>query len=118
MIEQMKLRQTFVTSEIQDGDVICFQAEISDKESVFQLIHESTLHAHLVQLNRQQEFEAHQLYSQVPQFYDFLQNRVLVSFKPKFEEVSELNPEFELILSKKNTYDVVSISESRMIYGI
>lgn len=32
MIEQMKLRQTFVTSEIQDGDVICFQAEISDKE--------------------------------------------------------------------------------------
>lgn len=34
MIEQMKLRQTFVTSEIQDGDVICFQAEISDKESV------------------------------------------------------------------------------------
>lgn len=57
---------------------------------------------------RQQDFEAHQLYSQVPQFYDFLQNRVLVSFKPKFEEVTETNPEFELILSKKNTYDVVS----------
>jgi len=57
--------------------------------------------------NRQQDFEAHQLYSQVPQFYDFLQNRVLVSFKPKFEEISDLNPEFELILSKKNTYDVV-----------
>ncbi|KAG7531294.1 hypothetical protein FFLO_04472 [Filobasidium floriforme] len=88
MIEQMKLRQTFVTSEIQDGDVICFQAEISDKE--------------------QQDFEAHQLYSQVPQFYDFLQNRVLVSFKPKFEEVTETNPEFELILSKKNTYDVMA----------
>lgn len=34
MIEQMKLRQTFVTSEIQDGDVICFQAEISEKEYV------------------------------------------------------------------------------------
>lgn len=32
MIELMKPRQTFVTSEIQDGDVICFQVEMPDKE--------------------------------------------------------------------------------------
>jgi ubiquitin carboxyl-terminal hydrolase 7 len=32
MIELMKLKQTFVTSEIQDGDIICFQVEISEKE--------------------------------------------------------------------------------------
>jgi ubiquitin carboxyl-terminal hydrolase 7 len=63
--------------------------------------------AHLVD-HRQQDYEAQQLYPQVPQFYDFLQNRVLVNFKPKFEEVTTTNPEFELMLSKKMTYDVVS----------
>ena len=32
MIELMKPKTTFAQSEIQDGDVICFQVEISDKE--------------------------------------------------------------------------------------
>ena len=32
MIEQMKPKATFQQSEIQDGDVICFQSEMSDKE--------------------------------------------------------------------------------------
>ena len=32
MIELMKPKMTFAQSEIQDGDVICFQVEISDKE--------------------------------------------------------------------------------------
>ena len=32
MIEQMKLKATFGQSEIQDGDVICFQMEISERE--------------------------------------------------------------------------------------
>lgn len=88
MIELMKPRQNFVQSEIQDGDVICFQVEMTEKEV--------------------QDYEAQQLYAQVPQFYDFLQNRVLVNFKPKFEEPSELNPEFDLMLSKKMTYDVMA----------
>jgi ubiquitin carboxyl-terminal hydrolase 7 len=54
--------------------------------------------------------EQQQLYASVPQFYDFLQNRVLVSFRPKFEEPSATNPEFELMLSKKMTYELVSES--------
>lgn len=60
--------------------------------------------------NRQQDIEAQQLYAQVPAFYDFLQNRVLVTFKPKPETqtAADGSPEFELMLSKKMTYDLVS----------
>ena len=32
MIELMKPKLTFTQSEIQDGDIICFQVEISEKE--------------------------------------------------------------------------------------
>ena len=42
------------------------------------------------------------------QFYDFLQNRVMLIFRPKFEEPDHDHPEFSLILSKKQNYDVVS----------
>jgi ubiquitin carboxyl-terminal hydrolase 7 len=53
-----------------------------------------------------QDLEAQSLYSSTPQFYDFLQNRVLVQFRPKYDD--PLNPpDFELMLSKKMTYDVV-----------
>ena len=34
MIEVMKPKMTFAQSEIQDGDIICFQAELSEKECV------------------------------------------------------------------------------------
>jgi ubiquitin carboxyl-terminal hydrolase 7 len=34
MIELMKHKLTFAQSEIQDGDLICFQVDISDKECV------------------------------------------------------------------------------------
>lgn len=32
MIELMKLKATFLQSEIQDGDILCFQAEASEAE--------------------------------------------------------------------------------------
>jgi ubiquitin carboxyl-terminal hydrolase 7 len=32
MIELMKMKATFAQSEIQDGDVICFQVELPEKE--------------------------------------------------------------------------------------
>ena len=34
MIELMKAKLTFSQSEIQDGDVICFQVDLSEKEFV------------------------------------------------------------------------------------
>ncbi|KAI3493363.1 hypothetical protein L1887_41917 [Cichorium endivia] len=87
MIEQMKPKATFAQSEIQDGDVICFQIELSEKD------------AH--------DYESQSLYSNPIQFYDFLQNQIKVLFKPRFEDV-EYKAEFELTLSKKMTYDMMA----------
>lgn len=39
-------------------------------------------------------------------YYDFLQNRVMIIFRPK---VDEGDPEFNLVLSKKHNYDTVSL---------
>lgn len=88
MIEQMKLKATFQQSEIQDGDVICFQTEISEKE------------AH--------DYEAQSLYSNPIQFYDFLQNQIKVLFKPRFDDV-DYKGEYEVTLSKKMTYDMMAL---------
>ncbi|PWN43435.1 putative ubiquitin-specific processing protease 21 [Ceraceosorus guamensis] len=87
MIEQMKPKATFQQSEIQDGDIICFQSEMSEKD------------AH--------DIEAQSLYSNPIQFYDFLQNQIKVLFKPKAED-AEYRGEFELTLSKKMTYDMMA----------
>lgn len=86
MIELMKPKYTFTLSEIQDGDIICFQVDISDKE-----IH---------------DLETQGLYSNPAQFYDFLQNRVMVLFRPKFDDSDD--PEFSLVLSKKQNYDAMA----------
>ena len=58
---------------------------------------------------RVHDLESQGLYSNPGQYYDFLQNRVLIIFKPKFEEPDQDNPEFKLILSKKQNYDMVSV---------
>jgi len=52
------------------------------------------------------------LYSNPVQFYDFLQNRVMIILRPKFEEPDHDHPEFNLVLSKKQNYDTVSSSVS------
>ncbi|KAH8116990.1 cysteine proteinase [Phellopilus nigrolimitatus] len=85
MIELMKPKMTFAQSEIQDGDVICFQVEISEKET--------------------HDLESQGLYANPLHFYDFLQNRVMILFRAKFDEPDEHNPEFDLVLSKKMNYD-------------
>jgi len=83
----MKTKLTFSQSDIQDGDVICFQVKLSDKE-----IH---------------DLEIEGLYSNPVQFYDFLQNRVMIVFRPKSDSDPEA-PEFNLILSKKQTYNTMA----------
>ena len=32
MIENMKMKQTYFQNEIQDGDVVCYQVEMTEKE--------------------------------------------------------------------------------------
>ncbi|TEB31291.1 ubiquitin carboxyl-terminal hydrolase 5 [Coprinellus micaceus] len=88
MIELMKSKQSFAQSEIQDGDIICFQVDLPEKE-----IH---------------DLEMQGLYSNPVQFYDFLQNRVMIFFRPKHEEPNPENPEFSLVLSKKQNYDIMA----------
>ncbi|PYH96113.1 ubiquitin C-terminal hydrolase [Aspergillus ellipticus CBS 707.79] len=82
MIDIMKPKQTFQQSEIQDGDIIAFQKTL--KES---------------------ELPASALYTDARQYYDYLLNRISVTFAPlKAEEGDEL----ALTLSRKMTYDQFS----------
>jgi ubiquitin carboxyl-terminal hydrolase 7 len=55
------------------------------------------------------------LYSNPVQFYDFLQNRVLILFKPKVDDADL--PEFELMLSKKMNYDIVRHSTRSWLFS-
>ncbi|KAF9649101.1 cysteine proteinase [Thelephora ganbajun] len=57
MIEPVRPKYTFGMSEIQDGDIICFQLETSGKEV--------------------RDLKSRGLYSNPPQFYEFLRNRVM-----------------------------------------
>lgn len=77
MIEAMKPKQTFQQSEIQDGDIICFQQNITDLDPSI-------------------------TYTDARQYYDFLLNRTSVQFHPRPGHDGEV---FTLTLSKKMTYD-------------
>ncbi|OZJ04728.1 hypothetical protein BZG36_01825 [Bifiguratus adelaidae] len=85
MIDQMKPNMTFHQSEIQDGDIICFQKAASPSEA--------------------EKLPSDQSYATAPEYYDYLQNRIFVTFKPKFDKAAE---EFELVLSRKDNYDAVA----------
>lgn len=87
MIEEMKLKSTFQQSEIQDGDIICFQKALTEKEI--------------------QEHTTSGRYSDIPHFYESLTLRIVVSFKPKLKD-RDPKPEFDLVLNKKWTYDQVA----------
>ncbi|KAJ7046714.1 hypothetical protein C8F04DRAFT_1307881 [Mycena alexandri] len=88
MIELMKPKLSFAQSEIQDGDVICFQVDLTEKES--------------------HDLDSQGLHSNPIHHYDFLQNRVLIVFRPKLVEIDADHPEFDLTLSKKQNYDIMS----------
>ncbi|KAH6918657.1 ubiquitin carboxyl-terminal hydrolase 5 [Coprinopsis sp. MPI-PUGE-AT-0042] len=87
MIELMKPKLSFSQSEIQDGDIICFQVDLPEQE-----VH---------------DLDTQGLYSNPAQFYDFLQNRVMLIFRPKHEDAAD-SPEFHIILSKKHNYDMMA----------
>ncbi|RIA93959.1 ubiquitin carboxyl-terminal hydrolase 5 [Glomus cerebriforme] len=83
MIEEMKLKSTFQQSEIQDGDIICFQRALTDKET--------------------QEHTTAGRICFIPQFYESLALRIVVSFKPKLKD-REPKPEFELVAGAVATH--------------
>lgn len=105
-IEPMKAKQTLIASEIQDGDIICFQRHLSENEQ-----------AAIKQTNPTASLTA-------PQFYDFLVNRIYVTFTPKFMPMSyyqareEGAETFRIPLSKKDSYDVLSIKVAEHLSSI
>ncbi|OAQ27058.1 hypothetical protein K457DRAFT_1805530 [Linnemannia elongata AG-77] len=87
MIEPMKVKLTFHQCEIQGGDIIVFQKELTQKET--------------------EELEQRKLRATVPQYFDYIHNRLMVEFKPKTDNDAHL-PTFLVELSKKNTYDEIA----------
>ncbi|RIB10406.1 ICP0-binding domain of ubiquitin-specific protease 7-domain-containing protein [Gigaspora rosea] len=78
-IERMNPKWTFQQSEIQNGDIICFQKDLTEEK---------------------QEFTA-------AAFYESLSMRIVVLFKQRYKD-QEQKPEFKLVLNKKYTYDDVA----------
>ena len=101
MIALMKPKLTFGQNEIQDGDVICFQVDLPEKEWVHSWVSSCPSDS-----RRIHDLEAQGLYTNPVQYYDVLQNRVMIIFRPKFEN-PDPDAEFTLILSKKQNYETV-----------
>ncbi|KAK4542315.1 hypothetical protein LTR36_006968 [Oleoguttula mirabilis] len=95
-IERMKPKNTLIASEIQDGDIICFQRHLSDAET-----------AAVKQTNPTACLDA-------VLYYDFLVNRMFVTFTPKlipfqnFQVRNEGDEKFMVALSKKDGYDALA----------
>lgn len=87
MIEPMKMKSTFHQCEIQGGDIIVFQKELTPKEAT--------------------ELALQNVKTTIPQYYDYIFNRIVVDFKPKNSEDPSLQT-YSIELSKKSTYDQVA----------
>ena len=87
MIEPMKPKSTLHQAEIQDGDIVCFQKVLSEKQALS-----------IAQAGG---------YTDSREFYDYLLNRKTVSFSPKLptESDSEI---FKIDLSRKMSYEQFS----------
>ncbi|CAG8691490.1 40065_t:CDS:2, partial [Gigaspora margarita] len=84
LIEEMKLSLTFQQSEIQNGDIICFQ---------------KVLTAEKIQKHTAAGYILH-----IPKFYQSLYIRVVVLFKPIHKDQKQKS-QFALVLNREYTYD-------------
>ncbi|KAG0269930.1 hypothetical protein DFQ27_001479 [Actinomortierella ambigua] len=87
MIEPMKMKTTFHQCEIQGGDIIVFQKELTPKE----LTDLNALHGRAM----------------IPQYFEYIFNRITVEFKPKNSEDPSAET-YTVELSKKSNYDQVA----------
>ncbi|KAF7729663.1 hypothetical protein EC973_004036 [Apophysomyces ossiformis] len=81
MIEFMTPKQTFSVAEIQNGDIICFQVAVDEKEA-----------KKMVEQGR---------HATVRAYFGAIQNRVIILFKPK---VDKRGQEVKLQLNRRSTY--------------
>ena len=102
-IEPLKPKQSLAASEIQDGDIICFQRHLTDNEQA--AIKQTKPTACL----------------SAPHFYDYLINRIYVTFTPRFMpmpnyQAREQDAEtFQIALSKKDPYDVMALKAAEYL---
>ncbi|CAB4397754.1 unnamed protein product [Rhizophagus irregularis] len=87
MIEEKKPKSTFQQSEIQDGDIICFQKTLTEKEIQK---HKTAGHCW-----------------DIPHFYELLTLRIVVSFKPKFDYFCTVKVVTAEIFKKHKGFDLV-----------
>ncbi|KJY02284.1 ubiquitin carboxyl-terminal hydrolase like protein [Zymoseptoria brevis] len=105
-IEPIKAKNTLLSSEIQDGDIICFQRHLTEEDATA-----------LKQKNPTACLDA-------VQFYDFLMNRVFVNFTPKMSPAPNLQlrnqseEKFQLALSKKDTYDALALKVAEYLSSV
>ncbi|CAG8772900.1 10871_t:CDS:2, partial [Gigaspora margarita] len=84
LFEKMIPKFTFKKSEIQNGDIICFQKALTLKEI-------------------QEHLSAGRIHT-IPEFYESLSTSIIVHFKSKFG-YRDPKPEFNLVLNKKMGYN-------------
>ena len=86
MIEPMKLKSTFQQSEIQNGDIICFERALTDAQIL--------------------EITAHGGFATAVSYYEFLDNRVVITFKPRSPN-QPVTKSFDLALHRLMNYDAI-----------
>lgn len=105
-IERMKPKNTLMNSEIQDGDIICFQRNLGEAET-----------AAIRQTHPGACLDA-------VAYYDFLVNRMFVTFTPKFDPVQNLqlakdaDEKFIVALSKKDDYQTLAFKVAEHLSSI
>ncbi|KAG0092496.1 hypothetical protein BGZ92_009577 [Podila epicladia] len=87
MIEPMRVKASFSQCEIQGGDIIVFQKDLTPKEM--------------------NELQQQNIRVAIPQYYEYINNRIIVEFKPRNDEDTTLES-YSIELSKKSTYDQVA----------
>lgn len=105
-IERMKPKNSLLASEIQDGDIICFQRHLSEAE--------------LTAIKQTQPTACLDAVA----FYDFLVNRMFVNFSPKFipaqnlQVRSEGDEKFTIALSKKDGYETLAMKVAEHLSSV
>nr|POE65665.1 ubiquitin carboxyl-terminal hydrolase 21 [Quercus suber] len=105
-IERMKPKNTLLNSEIQDGDIICFQRHLGEAE--------------IAAIKQTQPTACLDAVS----YYDFLINRMFVNFTPKFDPLQNLqlqnegDEKFIVALSKKDDYQTLALKVAEHLSSV
>lgn len=98
MIEALRPSHTFMACEIGDGDIIVFMRSPTPKRYPVPCTEVSN--------GRLEELVREGKYPNPVQYYDFLSNKVILTFRPRFPD-QMVKEEFKCVLSKNMKYEQV-----------